>query len=289
MAIGPQNNYPSLAEIANLVRALVNDNKKGITGTPGEGQILVNPVVANAAGTQVVNPQGVTLTSLMNSAIRETCRDIRIVGQPTLIKDNYILEGLTPVNSSLGVGVPNPAVQVSLSVLGYFDGLQTNSNLTLPSDFLFPLEMWERQNGTENNFGLMRQAEGALSPRHQVQAFGEWEWRTDMVWMNGATLERDIRLRYVAAYPSIATLNAIWDSLFVPIADSQEAIADKVVARYTARLGGDSLQYAIDKAKESILRLKQEVTKTRQMIDYTRPTFGSGKAGASGDPATFLY
>lgn len=288
MAVGPQNNYPSLTEISNLVRSMVNDDKAGITGTAGEGQILVNPVVAGTSG-NVANPQGVTLTNLMNSAIRETYRDIRIVGQPTLIKDNYILEGLTPVNSSLGVGVPNPAVQVNLSVLGYFDGLQMNATLALPSDMLFPLEMWERQTGTENSFGMMRQSEGALSPRHQVQAFGEWEWRTDAIWMNGATLERDIRLRYIATYPSIATLNTIWDNLFVPIADSQEAIADKIVVRYTARLGGDSLQYAQQKAQESILRLKQEVTKSRQMIDYTRPTYGNGQAGAAGNPATWLY
>ena len=123
MPTGGQNNYPSLMEIANLVRSFVNDDKRGATGTPGEGQILVN--------------SGVTLPNFMNSAIREFYREIRIMGQPTLIKDNYILYGLTPVNSPLGVGVANPAVQVSLQFVGYFDGLGFNPNLALP-----PHEPW---------------------------------------------------------------------------------------------------------------------------------------------------
>jgi hypothetical protein len=65
MAIGPQNNYPSLAEIANLARSKVNDDKAGATGTPGEGQILTN--------------SSVTLQNFMNSAIRDTYRDVRIM------------------------------------------------------------------------------------------------------------------------------------------------------------------------------------------------------------------
>jgi len=262
MAVGGQNNYPSLNVIANLVRSLVNDDKAGATGTPGEGQILTN--------------SSVTLQNLMNSAIRETYRDVRITRQPTLIKDNYVLEGMTPVNSPLGVGVANPAVQVALQFVGYFDGLEMNSDISLPGDMLFPLEMWERQSGTDHPFGLMTQASGALAPREQVSSLREWEWRTDGIWMHGATQARDVRLRYMATYADLASPNIDWANTYVPVMDSQEAIADKVVVRYTARLGGDSLQYAMEKAKESMLRLKQEFVKSQQMVDYQRPVFGSG-------------
>jgi hypothetical protein len=275
MAIGGQNNYPSLNDIANLARSLVNDDKAGATGTPGEGQILVN--------------SSVTLQNLMNSAIRETYRDIRIMGQTTLIRDNYILYDLTPVNSALGVGVMNPAVQVSLSALGYFDGLMTNPDLLLPGDLIFPLEMWERQNGSNNPFGMMQQSTGALTPRNQTQSLGQWEWRTDQIWMNGATQSRDIRLRYICTYVSLAAPDIDWNNTFVPIMDSQEAIADKITVRYSARLGGDSLQYAMQKADTSIMRLRQQVTRTRQEIDFQRPAFGNG-AGLAGNPASnWLY
>lgn len=276
MATGALPNYPTLQAIANLVRTLVNDDKAGATGTPGEGQILTN--------------SSVTLQNLMNSAIRETYRDIRIFGQPTLLKDNYILLGLTPVNSPLGVGAINPAVQVALQYIGYFDGLTTNSSLTLPGDMILPLEMWERQNGTNNPFGQMLQSSGALPSRNQSEQLGEWEWRTDGIWMNGATQARDIRLRYICTFADLASSAIDWTTTSVPIMDSQEAIADKITARYAARLGGDELQYAMARANTSIMKLRQQVTRDRQMIDYTRPSYGTGAAGMAGNPAAnWLY
>ena len=194
MAIAGQNNYPSLEQIANLARSLVNDDKAGATGTPGEGQILTD--------------SSITLQNLMNSAIRETYRDIRIMGQPTLIKDNYVLYGLTPVNSPLGVGVANPAVQVSLQFVGYFDGLGYNNLLALPGDLILPLELWQRHSIDDSSslpFAEVAQSTGALQPRMQTQWLGQWEWRTDGIWMNGATQLIDVRLRYIATYADLAS------------------------------------------------------------------------------------
>lgn len=267
-------------EIADLVRSFVNDDKKGATGTPGEGQILVN--------------SGVTLPNFMNSAIREIYREIRIMGQPTLIKDNYILYGITPVNSPLGVGVANPAVQVSLQFVGYFDGLGYNADLALPADMILPLEVWQRQSinaPSSMPFGMIPEATGALSPRMQNIWMSEWEWRTDGLWMNGATQLLDLRMRYIATYANLAqsapTID--WDNTFVPVMDSQEAIADRITVRYARRLGGAQLADAQQQAKESIFKLRQQVTRSRQGIDYQRPIYGSGKAGNAGSPARYLY
>ena len=280
MPTGGQNNYPSLMEIANLVRSFVNDDKRGATGTPGEGQILVN--------------SGVTLPNFMNSAIREFYREIRIMGQPTLIKDNYILYGLTPVNSPLGVGVANPAVQVSLQFVGYFDGLGFNPNLALPADLILPMELWQRQSinaPSMNPFGPVNQATGALQPRMQNIWLGEWEWRTDGLWMNGATQLIDIRLRYIATYVDLAqpTPTIDWTNTFVPVMDSQEAIADLISVRYARRLGGDTLADAEAQAKSSVFKYRQQVVRDRQLIDYTRPIYGQGRAGSAGDASRYLY
>lgn len=274
MAIGGMSSYPSLATIASLVRTFVNDDKAGATGTPGEGQILTN--------------SSVTLINLMNSAIRDTYRDVRIMGQPTLIKDNCIVLGLTPVNSALGVGAPNPAVQVALQFVGYFDGLQINSNLLLPGDLIMPLEVWERQNGTQDPFVMMTQNIGPLQPRNQVEMLVDWEWRTDSIWMNGSTQTRDIRLRYIATFADLAASSVDWTQTYVPILDSQDAIADKISVRYAARLGGTALADAMVAAKASLFKLKQQVTRDRQKIDLQRPIYG-GQAGSAGDPSRYLY
>jgi len=269
VAVGGQGSYPSLEVIANLARTIVNDDKAGATGTPGEGQILTD--------------SSATLQNLMNSAIRDTYRDCSISGQPTLIKDNYLLLGLPPVNSALGQGVQNPAVQVAIQFAGYFDGLQMWPNLTLPSDLIYPLEMWERQAGTANlPFVPMRQATGALRSRNQVQWLGEWEWRSDGIWMPGATLARDVRLRYICTFADLAAPNIDWKQTYVPILDSQDAIADKIAVIYARRLGGSALADAMMAAKASIFKLKQRITRDRQKIDYQRQPYGGSNNTQSG-------
>lgn len=278
MAVGGQNNYPSLNEIANLVRSLVNDDKAGATGTPGEGQILTN--------------SSVTLQNLMNSAIRETYRDVRIMGQPTLIKDNVLLLGLTPVNSPLGVGAPNPATQVSIQYVGYFDGLEYNADLALPGDLILPLEVWWRQSGTNFPFAKVPQATGPLRSRYQSILPGQWEWRQDGIWLNGSIVSIDARLRYISTFVNLASPNIDWTNTFVPILDSQEAIADKIVLRYQRRQMAFSPDLAavipdlITQADRSMLRLRQQVTRTRQKINFQIRPFGGGARAAR---ANYLF
>lgn len=274
MPVLPVTGYPSLSTIANLVRSIVNDDKAGATGTPGEGQILTN--------------SSVTLQNLMNSAIRDTYRDIRIMGQPTLIKDNYIVSDLPPLNSASGVGVPNPAVQVALTFTGYYDGLGIQPNFTLPSDLIMPMELWERQSGSNLPFREMKRVPGPLNSYIQNNSLGQWEWRTDQIWMNGALTNRDIRIRYYATYVDLVTASINWDLTYVPILDSQECIADKVAVRYAARLGGDALADARESARVSLLKLRQQNTRDRQKTDFQTPIFGQG-AGQAGSAANYLY
>ena len=96
--------YPSLLDIANYVRALVNDSQAGLTDTPGEGQIFTD----NPAVSPFVQP-------MINASIREVYRELRNIGAPTLIKDNIIITGLTPIWGANGLGLPDPAVQTFLS------------------------------------------------------------------------------------------------------------------------------------------------------------------------------
>ena len=275
MPVANQTNYPSLGVIANLVRVLVNDSKKGATGTPGEGQILTNT--------------SAELQALMNSAIRDTYRDVRISGQLTLMKDNYLLT-LPPVNSPLGVGAANPSVQTAIQFVGYFDGLLMVPDITLPGDLLFPMLMWERQSlgsGNPNPYVPMGEAVQALSPRAQQQSLGEWEWRTDGIWLHGALNSVDIRLRYLATYTDLANSSIDWNNTYVPIMDSQECIADKIAVRYSARLGGDALAEAKLAAGTSLLKLRQQVSRMRQEKSFVMPLFGAN-SNSQGSPGERL-
>lgn len=276
MPITSANNYPSLGEIGDLVRSIVNDDKKGLTGTPGEGQILTN--------------DSVTLINLMNSGLRYIYRKIRIMGRPTLIRDNYLWPGLPPINSPLGVGVPNQAVQVSIQNVGYFDGLGYHSQFILPDDMLYPLEMWQRTTGT-NSFAPLKQAEGPLAPCNQGVGLGQWEYRGDAIWMNGSLQTMDARLRYVATFLALDNKDVDWDNTFIPITDCEEALADYIVFRYAERLASQgSAQVMLPQLKaqatSSINDLRQMNARQRQHIDYQMKSYGDGQ---NSNPASTLY
>lgn len=269
----PQTNYPSLLQVANLVRSIVDDDKRGLTGTPGEGQVLTN-------NPQL--PQSITLQNFMNSAIRDLYRDIRIMGSPTLIKDNYLVLGIPPVNSPMGVGVPNTNIQTQLAFTGFYDGLQwwtisptvVGSGLFLPSDMILPLEVYSRQTGSELPFREMHQETGPLPSVYQTNELNNWEWRTDGIWMQGSTTSYDLRIRYLAKYADLANLNIDWNTTYIPIMDCEEALADKIAVRLAQRLGGEALADARITAADSLLKLRQQVTRDRQKIDFRFQLFG---------------
>src|ERR1700744_6481350 len=92
--VGGSIRYPSLQSMADLFRSQINDDMSGATDTPGEGQIDTN-----------TSP---FLLTFMNSGIRELYSDLRNVGDPALILDNYLLLGIPPISAQ------NPAQRVTL-------------------------------------------------------------------------------------------------------------------------------------------------------------------------------
>jgi hypothetical protein len=263
-SLGP---YPSLQDIMNLSRSIVNDAQAGATGEVGEGQILVdNP-----------NISGFTLPFL-NSAIRELYRELRNIGAAVLIRDNVIIEGLTPINSPrYGLAQPDPAVQVFLSFGGYFDGVNINPNIFLPSDMISPERLWERSTGTTNLFRDMVQPEFGLPSCLQGPCLGLWEWREEKIWMVGATGKRDLRLRYYCALPQFFSNTMDFSSTYVPVIDCIDAVSYKLAVKYSMMLGSPNLKDMQAEAKEQMFQLKQEHVRRAQSVDYHRIPFKGGR------------
>lgn len=267
--------YPSLSDIMNLVRALVNDSQAGASGTPGEGQIITD------------DPRISPFTQpFLNSAIREVYRELRNVGQPTLIKDNIIITGIPVMNSPVnGPATPDPAVQVNLAFGGFFDGVEMWANFMLPQDVLYPEKVWERETQTNNPFVPMSQ------PEFGIQGFGlqgpslvVWEWRGDAIWMPGATTSRDLRLRYYCAFPQFFSQELDFDSTFVPILDSIDAIAYKTASKYATMLGSPGKAEIAAEAKEQMFQLKNANTRRMQSQTFQRQPYGHyrGDNGSGG-------
>ena len=254
----------SLLTICNLVRALINDSQAGATGTPGEGQIFTD----DPSISPFVQP-------FLNSGIRALYRELRNVGDPALVFDNYIIRGITPVNGANGLGNPDPATQVYIGQNGYFDGTTINSALALPNNMLYMEKVWERQNNTNNTFVAMVQAQFGLPSRPQQPSFIDYEWRNYNLNMVGSTQTNDVRLRYWGSLPTFYSATLDFSSTYVPIIDCTDALAYKIAAMYARMLGSPGLPDLVSEAKEQMFQLKNAVIKRTQARDYQRQAYGN--------------
>lgn len=273
MPIGSPATYPILEDVMVLARSYVNDTWSGATSTPGEGQIFVD----NSALAPFTIP-------FINSAIRDVYRDLGNAGVATLIQDNVILTGLGPVNGPLGLAAPDPSIQVSVTYAGYNDGSGTiNSTLQLPGNTLAVLKLWERQNNSGNPFVEMTQSQFGLPSRFQVTSLNDWEYRQDGIYMVGALVSTDIRMRLSISLPaSVSGAGLDFSALSVPILDSTDALAWKLVEKYSFRLEPENFVTAKAKADEEIMKLIQRQVRQKQSVPYHRQGYGddgdSGKA-----------
>lgn len=254
--------YSSLETVMNLVRVYVNDWQAGATGTPGEGQISYDGA-----------PQ--TLPAL-NSAIREVYRELRNVGDPTLLRDNVQVN--LPANGATG-----PNIQTSLGLDGYFDGLTQQNSPVLPSDMMYPEDLWEQQTGTSLPFVKMYQPQGGLqSVLQQTVALGQWEWRGGKLRFVGSIAPITIRMRYYCALTQFLTISAAaFPTTYIPIPDCEEAVAAKTAFKIARALSGMTppVTDLKDDATQAMFELRNAIARRGQTIQYHRVPYGQDTHG----------
>jgi hypothetical protein len=258
--IGGNVRYPSLQSIADLFRSGINDtfNNTGGSGTgTGDEAGLIMPND---------NPD---LVVFMNSAILEMYSDLRNVGDPELIIDNYIVTGIPPL------AAVNSALQVSLGYMGYYNGYTWTPNPVLPISVSKMLAMWERETNSNADFYPMQPAPFGLAGTVQGQAMRYWEMRQGQIWMPGALTARDLRLRARITYPDLIyspTLN--YTTTYVPILDSRNAIVAKMLILYSRRFAPEQYQMCIAEETRLMDKLKLEVVRALQANENQRTEFG---------------
>lgn len=254
--IGGNIRYPSLQSIASLFRAQINDSFAGATNTPGEGVVMPN-----------LNPD---LVTFMDSAIRDVYSDLRNVGDPALILDNYCLIGIPPLTN------PNPTVQVSLAYAGYFDGFQWHPQWTLPISCERVERLWERWSNTDYNFEPMQPAPFGLAPCQQGQRMGSWELRQNAIWMPGCLVQVDLRLRCRITFPDFLDPTSIdFNTAYIPILSCQNAVVAKMLVLYAKRFAPEQYPMAVQEDERLIGKLKLEVVRELQNTEYQRSEYGT--------------
>lgn len=259
-AVGGNIRYPSLQSIGDLFRVSINDTMNSTTGY-GTG-------TGNQAGL-IMGNQNPDLVVFMDSAIQEVYSDLRNVGDPELIIDNYILTGIPPLAQQ------DPAVQVALGYQGYFDGYQWHPQWTLPIGVSKMLAMWERQSASEWDFVPMKYAPFGLPGGLQGLRMGLWEMREGTIWMRGCLQAVDLRLRARINYPvPLYSTNLNYSTAYVPILDSRNAIVAKMLCRYAMRFAPTMYPMCIQDETRFMGKLRLEVVRGLQAAENERAPFG---------------
>lgn len=132
---------------------------------------------------------------------------------------------------SILVGVPavantDPAVQAYISWDGYFDGNALNGAPVLPANWITPLVLWERTNGSGSQFFQMDKLDNGLPAVTKGVRSNSWEWRNGALYFMGSTVATDIRTRYAAYYPDFVANDATpFASQTIPILRAANPLA----------------------------------------------------------------
>jgi len=247
--------YPTVEEVMNLSRSIVNDAFRG-----GAGRILTD--------------QAPFTLSYVNSALRTLQDKLANNGVANFVKDNYLMLNVPAI-----AGSPSTGIQCYIDWTGYFNGTQVFPQIALPTDMLVPLDLRERQAGaTQEQFCRMKQPQMGIPSRNQVGIFQEWEWRNDQIALVGATQPRDLQLRYEARLPTIGA-NANFSQAQINIRDSADAMAWRVAYLFATARGAAQAPALNAEFEAAAGRIIVRNTRRDQRIQFRRQEFGDGNNG----------
>jgi hypothetical protein len=261
--IGGNQRYPSLQGICDLFRAQINDTFSNSMGS-GTGQ--------GGGGGLVMNDTNPDILVLLNAACLDTFAELRNVGSPELILDNWIVSGLPALTQ------PDASVQVALGYAGYFDGYQWHPQWTLPIGLSRILAVNQRVTNSGFAFGECHHYPAGIPGALQGLLMSGWEMRQGALWLSGCLSEIDLRIRCRITFPPfLSTAASVIDfsTAYVPILDSLNAIADKMLVRYARRFAPELLPVAKDAEQESMGKLRLESVRERQSAENERGEFGA--------------
>lgn len=225
--------YNTAGQITALVRSLLND---------AQGNLFTDAV----------------LLPYVNSAYRKMQRALANAGG-----DGFLAETATLVVPA--VSAPDASMEVSLTDA-------TPPPNQLPTDLLAPQKLWERPNGSSQDFAEMIDLtrHGGLPSRVQGLTLSVWEWRADGIYFLGATQDTQIRLRYLKAYPDLADATAP-----VLVRNAQEAMAYAAAAMAGWARGSPLAEKWDEAAVDAIEDLVVAAARREQQSAYRRRPFSA--------------
>jgi hypothetical protein len=276
-------------QILNAARTRVNETILAPQGFPGGSDpgSQFNEVGGGVANLEQ-NPDGTLIYRtqiIFNNAYRKFQKYLANLGYRLLIGDNLIIPSL-PINSNV-----DPAAQSWLSWNGFFNGTAFTNTPALPQDFYAPLKIRERLSGTNSIFIPMRCAlDGLRNSYIRVTLNRQWEWRTNGLYLPGATSLTDLQLRYTRYLPALPdpnyyVSNTPWYEQMLPVPGCLSAMAWYIcyeVLNYMPELGEQAL-VALKNAEDEADKVFNDQARADQRTNSRRhPRGGSSRGRGSG-------
>jgi hypothetical protein len=228
--------------------------------TAGQITALIRSLLNDAAGNLFTDA---VLLPYVNSGYRKVQRALANIQSGSFLTDNVLLivPAVTQVDASAQVSITDATAPPN----------------QLPPDLLTPTKLWERANGSSDDFTEMIDLtdHDGLPSEPQGRTLRYWEWRADGLYFLGATQDTQIRLRYQKLYPDLTDATSP-----VLIRQAQEAIAYCGAAMAGAARGAPQAERWDAAGIDAIEDLVARATQREQQTGRRRRPFSS-RAGFS--------
>lgn len=234
----------------------------------------INDSTLTIAGNLLADSQPYTFT-LLNAAFRHLQEDLANAGCPAFTNEAVLFN--LPV-----VAFTDPVAQVWMSCQYYFDGSSYYDSPVLPFDCILPLRLWERQSGTENLFTEVHPVNDGLPDGPKTNWLRMWDWRQNAIYMPGALIQRDLRIRYASYLADIASSG----TALVPIIRCADALANYVAAEFAFSRGSpDAVAVGnsfLGMGQQAMKRMINRDARREQRGNHRRRGYSAGRHGGWG-------
>jgi hypothetical protein len=233
-------------------------------------RVRANDAAQSLMGNLLSDNQPYTMT-MLNAAYRHLQRKLTNCGVETFIGE-WDMPQIVPAAS-----ITDPGLQVYLSWTGYFDGFNMHASPILPTDMIAPLRLWERPSAAPNSsinpatYTPMFRSSDGLPSRCPAIYLGQWEWRSDKIYMIGASQTTDVKLRY-----SRWLADLLDPTDLVLIVNGAEALAYYTVMEFCRPRGSqiaDQYEALGDKAVDEMTLIN---VRARQRMNLRRKPYSGG-------------
>ena len=212
-------------------------------------RVRINDAIGNGLAGQVLTDLQPFTIQVINSGWRRLQSELAKLGFTKNIKTVVFLA--VPAAAST-----DAALICYLNWGGYFDGAIQQAAPVLPQDFIVPLSMQERANGSGTVFYTMDGPPAILPPMPYIGPglFNNfWTWANETIYLRGTLGLQDLQLEY-AAYLDDFTAGS-YGTQPIPIMRSALALSLFIAAEVAKPRGGDAGDKILGEAQAEVLAM----------------------------------